>query len=55
LSIASLEAMACGRPLLLANAIALPELVAVGVNGYLFEPGNPSDAARSLRKDYGPS
>jgi 1,2-diacylglycerol 3-alpha-glucosyltransferase len=48
LSIASLEAMACGRPLLLANAIALPELVTVGVNGYLFEPSDPADAARCM-------
>jgi 1,2-diacylglycerol 3-alpha-glucosyltransferase len=48
LSIASLEAMACGRPVLLANAVALPELVTVGVNGYLFEPGNPADAARCM-------
>jgi len=45
LSIASLEAMACGRPVLLADAIALPELVTPGVNGYLFKPGNAQDAA----------
>jgi 1,2-diacylglycerol 3-alpha-glucosyltransferase len=48
LSIASLEAMACGRPVLLANAVALPELVTVGVNGYLFEPGQAADAARCI-------
>jgi 1,2-diacylglycerol 3-alpha-glucosyltransferase len=48
LSIASLEAMACGRPLLLANAVALPELVMVGSNGYLFEPGDALDAARCM-------
>lgn len=48
LSIASLEAMACGRPVLMANAVALPELVTDGVNGYLFEPGNPLDAARCM-------
>ena len=35
LSIASLEAMACGRPMLAANAVALPELVTDGMNGYL--------------------
>ncbi len=46
LSIATLEAMACARPLLLADAVALPELVEVGVNGYLFKPGDPLDAAR---------
>ncbi len=48
LSIASLEAMACGRPVLLANAIALPELVTQGKNGYLFKPNDPADAARCM-------
>ena len=48
LSIASLEAMACGRPLLVADAVALPELVSQGVNGYLFKPGDPADAARCM-------
>jgi len=48
LSIASLEAMACGRPVLLANAVALPELVTPGLNGYLFEPGNVEDAAKKI-------
>jgi 1,2-diacylglycerol 3-alpha-glucosyltransferase len=48
LSIASLEAMACGRPLLLANAIALPELVTNGVNGYLFKAGDAADAAKCM-------
>jgi len=48
LSIATLEAMACARPVLLADAVALPELVQVGANGYLFEPGNPADAARHM-------
>ncbi len=46
LSIASLEAMASGRPVLLADAFALPQLVAQGVNGYLFKSGDPQDAAR---------
>ncbi len=49
-SIATLEAMATGRPVLLANARALPELVEVGVNGYLFRPGDPEDAARYMRR-----
>jgi 1,2-diacylglycerol 3-alpha-glucosyltransferase len=48
LSIASLEAMACGRPVLLADAVALPELVTPGVNGYLFKPGDPVDVARYI-------
>jgi len=49
LSIASLEAMASGLPLLLANALALPELVTPNGNGYLFTPGDASDAAHCMR------
>jgi len=48
LSIATLEAMACGRPVLAARARALPELVSDGGNGYLFAPGDAADAARCL-------
>jgi glycosyltransferase involved in cell wall biosynthesis len=48
LSLATLEAMACGRPVLLADAVALPELVTPGVNGYLFKPGDPQDAAKYM-------
>jgi glycosyltransferase involved in cell wall biosynthesis len=48
LSIASLESMACARPLMLARAQALPELVDEGVNGYLFERGDVEDAARVI-------
>jgi glycosyltransferase involved in cell wall biosynthesis len=50
LSLATLEAMACGRPVLLADAVALPELVDVGVNGYLFRPGDPLDAAKYIER-----
>ncbi len=48
LSIASLEAMACAKPLLLANARALPELVHQGKNGFLFSPGSSKDAAEKI-------
>ncbi len=48
LSLASLEAMACGRPVLLADAVALPDLVTQGVNGYLFKPGDSQDAAHYM-------
>ena len=48
LSIASLEAMASGLPLLVARSRALPELVQEGINGYLFDPGNVEDACRCM-------
>jgi glycosyltransferase involved in cell wall biosynthesis len=49
-SIATLEAMGTGRPVLAANARALPELVENGVNGYLFRAGDVEDAARRIAK-----
>src|SRR5260221_8285907 len=47
-SIATLEAMACGKPVLAADARALPELVSSGVNGYLFRACDAEDAARHM-------
>ena len=47
-SIATLEAMASGLPVLAARAVALPELVSDQVNGILFRPGDASDAARGI-------
>ncbi|HLW02077.1 MAG TPA: glycosyltransferase [Ktedonobacterales bacterium] len=41
-SLATLEAMACGLPVIAADAGALPELVKPGQNGYLF-PSDKSD------------
>lgn len=49
-SIATLEAMALEKPVLAARARALPELVNEGQNGYLFEPGDPGDAADKMRR-----
>jgi glycosyltransferase involved in cell wall biosynthesis len=45
-SIATLEAMASGLPVVAANAMALPHLVAG--NGYLYEPGDVLTLARHL-------
>ncbi len=50
LSIATLEAMATGRPILAADARALPELVRPRMNGLLFRPRDPEDAARKMRE-----
>jgi glycosyltransferase involved in cell wall biosynthesis len=42
-SIATMEAMATGLPVLLADAVALPELI--DGNGYLFRPGDDAQVA----------
>lgn len=49
-SIATMEAMASGLPIVAADAVALPHLVHDGENGYLFEPGNVEDLADKLRR-----
>jgi glycosyltransferase involved in cell wall biosynthesis len=47
-SIATMEAMASGLPIVAANAMALPHLVHDGENGFLFEPGNVEEFAARL-------
>lgn len=47
-SIATLEAMASGLPILAADAMALPHLVHIGENGFLFQPGNDAELAEQL-------
>ncbi|KZE33112.1 glycosyltransferase [Microbacterium sp. T32] len=47
-SIATMEAMASGLPIVAANAVALPHLVHDGENGYLFEPGNVEELTARL-------
>ena len=47
-SIATMEAMASGLPIVAANAVALPHLVSEGENGHLFEPGDVDALAARL-------
>lgn len=47
-SISTLEALACGKPVVLAAAGALPLLVQEGRNGHAFPPGNAEAAAAGL-------
>lgn len=47
-SIATLEAMASGLPVVAADAMALPHLVRPGENGHLFRPGDVLELARHL-------
>ncbi|MCT1605848.1 glycosyltransferase [Nesterenkonia massiliensis] len=49
-SLVSLEAMSAAKPVVLANALALPHLVSEGENGYLFEPNNSADLAEKLNQ-----
>jgi len=48
-SIATLEAMACAKPVVAAKAAALPELIDHQKNGLLFQPKCQEDLADSLR------
>jgi len=48
LSLASLEAMACGLPLLLPDVFAMKELYTSEVNALLFKSGDPREAARCM-------
>ncbi|HLH62524.1 MAG TPA: glycosyltransferase [Ktedonobacteraceae bacterium] len=47
-SLTTMEAMACGLPVVAANAYALPELVHHEINGFLFSPGDSDEMARYL-------
>jgi glycosyltransferase involved in cell wall biosynthesis len=49
-SLVTLEAMSCGLPILGVNAMALPELVHDGVNGYQFEIGDSKDLSEKIMK-----
>ena len=47
-SLATMEAMACGLPIIAANAWALPELIHHEENGFLFQPGNSGELAKYI-------
>ncbi len=49
-SIATMEAMASGLPVVGANAMALPHLIHDGENGYLYEPGDVQGFAERLER-----
>lgn len=48
--IAPIEAMACGKPVIAADYLALKELVVNGKNGEKFRPNDPKDCASKIRK-----
>jgi 1,2-diacylglycerol 3-alpha-glucosyltransferase len=43
LGLVSIEAMACGLPVVGARYLAIPEIVKDGLNGFLFDPDDPDD------------
>lgn len=47
-SMAMMEAMACGLPIVAADSYALPELVHHGRNGFLFAPGDSEELSMYL-------
>ena len=47
-SIATLEAMAAGTPVVAADAMALPHLVRPGRNGWLYRPGDVAELSTRL-------
>jgi phosphatidylinositol alpha 1,6-mannosyltransferase len=49
-SLATLEAMASSRPVVAADAMALPHLVRAGENGYRYSPGDVAGLARLLAR-----
>lgn len=49
-SLATLEAMSAGKPVVAANAVALPHLVREGHNGWLYEPGEIEQLSDRLRR-----
>jgi len=49
-SIATLEAMSAGLPVVAANALALPHLVHPGINGYLYQPGDTPALAAAIER-----
>ncbi len=49
-SLVTLEAMAAGRPVVAADAVALPHLVRPGHNGLLYRPGDVAGLAAALNR-----
>lgn len=49
-SIATMEAMASGLPIVGADAMALPHLIHDGENGYLFTPGDANELAEKMTR-----
>ncbi|HEV8290098.1 MAG TPA: glycosyltransferase [Candidatus Norongarragalinales archaeon] len=49
-SLSLMEAMACGKICIGANALAIPDAITEGKNGFLFEPGNATQCAQKIMR-----